>query len=365
VLEPLAEIAADVRHPVNRKTVRELLASAPREVVRRTALRVLIGLLMAITIHAQSPVPFFQKGVNFTAERGSYASPRALELLDKIKDYGVNAIALVPYGFTRLGQPDVRFHSEMPLERDEDIARLAAKAHELSMKVMLKPQIWTGRGFPGDLDFPDPGDRAKWFSRYALFLEHYARLAAKIRADILCVGVEFAKLSRYDQEWRALIRKARTIYKGPLVYAAIQGPEFETLKFWDALDYIGLNNYYPLPDDLSTVEVVKKVETVHKKFRKPVIFPEAGYASLEAPHRQPWDETGRTISLEDQARCYEALLRGFYNKPWFSGVYWWKIGNNGFGGPQDGSHTPWEKPAMDVIAKWYNAIRRPEPAGRP
>ncbi len=93
--------------------------------------------------------------------------------------------------------------------------------------------------------------------------------------------------------------------------------------------------------------MVKKIETVQKKFKKPVIFPEAGYPSLEAPHREPWDETKRKISLQDQVRCYEALLRAFYNKRWFYGVDWWKIGNNGFGGPQDGSHTPWDKPAMD------------------
>lgn len=35
VLEPLAELAPDLRHPVTHKTVRELLASAPRQVVRK------------------------------------------------------------------------------------------------------------------------------------------------------------------------------------------------------------------------------------------------------------------------------------------------------------------------------------------
>jgi hypothetical protein len=327
--------------------------------------RCLAFLVVTVTIYAQSRTIFFQKGVNFTAERRPYATPHALELLARVKQFGVDSIALVPYGFTRPGQPDVHFRSEHSWEKDEDLVQLAAEAHRLGLKVMLKPQIWTGRGFPGDLDFPDPEDRAKWFARYALFLDHYARLATKIGADILCVGVEFAKLTRHEADWRALIRKARSLYKGPLVYAAIQGPEFETLKFWDALDYIGLNNYYPLPDDLSIAEVVKKVEAVQKKFGKPVIFPEAGYPSLEAPHRQPWDETARKISLNDQARCYEALLRGFYNKPWFYGVYWWKVGNNGFGGPQDGSHTPWDKPAMDVIGRWYKSLRRPEPAARP
>ena len=160
-------------------------------------------------------------------------------------------------------------------------------------------------------------------------------------------------MTRHEAEWRQLIARARQLYPGPLVYAAVQGPEFETIRFWDALDYIGLNNYYPLPDDLSADAVLQKVEAVQRQFNKPVIFPEAGFASLKNPHRAPWDETHRELSPEDQARCYEAVLRAFYRKPWFQGVYWWKVGTNGMGGPQDASHTPWGKPAMDVVARWY------------
>jgi 2-amino-4-hydroxy-6-hydroxymethyldihydropteridine diphosphokinase len=37
VLEPLHEIAPDIRHPVTRQTVREMLAAAPYQLVRRTA----------------------------------------------------------------------------------------------------------------------------------------------------------------------------------------------------------------------------------------------------------------------------------------------------------------------------------------
>ena len=301
----------------------------------------------------------FHRGVNFTAEHPEfYGSKGALGMLRRLPDFGVSSIALVPYGGSRPGQPAVRFNPARSWENDAGIRALAAEARTLGLRVFLKPQVWTGRGFPGDLDFPRADERRQWFSSYRLFLEHYARLAAAIGASLFSVGVEFARLSAHDEHWRELIAAARKIYPGPITYCACQGPEFEQLRFWDALDYIGLNNYYPLPDDLSTTGTVRRVEAVQRRFGKPVIFAEAGFASLENCHRQPWDETPRRISTGQQARCYEAVFRAFYHKPWFEGVYWWKIGTNGFGGPEDGSHTPWRKPAMEVIRRWYSGGRR-------
>ncbi len=298
------------------------------------------------------PKVFFQKGVNFTAEGPvGYRPDAAVKMLDRLHDDGVNAIALVPYGFCSRTEPTIRIGGGW--ERAESIEATAALAHQRGIKVMLKPQLWAHGAFPGDLHFERGGERAAWFENYRRFLEFYATLAAKSHADIFCVGVEFVQMSRYEAEWRKLIAQARQLYAGPLVYAATQGPEFEGVRFWDALDYIGLNNYYPLPDDLSTGAVVKKVELVQRTFNKPVIFPEAGFPSLKDPHREPWSEAPRAISLTDQANCYEAVLRAFYKKPWFQGVYWWKVGTNGRGGPQDGSHSPWGKPAMEIVARWY------------
>jgi hypothetical protein len=295
---------------------------------------------------------FFQKGVNLTAEGpAGYAPGAAREMLDHLARNGVNAVALVPYGFSRAAEPAVRFGGAW--ERDEDIAALAALARQRGIRILLKPQIWVRPGWPGDVHFDSAADRARWFAEYERFLVHYARLASRVHADLFCVGVEFGRMTRYEAEWRRLIRSARSLYAGPLVYAAAQGEEFETIRFWDALDYIGLNNYYPLPDDLRMDEVVRKVEAVHARYQRPVIFTEAGFANLRAPHRAPWDETPREVSPLEQARCYEALLRAFYHQPWFAGVYWWKVGANGYGGPRDPTHTPWGKPAMEVVARWY------------
>ncbi|MGH9721095.1 MAG: glycoside hydrolase family 113, partial [Bryobacteraceae bacterium] len=238
-------------------------------------------------------------------------------------------------------------------ERAELVADVTALAHQRGMKVLLKPQIWTGRGFPGDIFYEKPEDRARWFQQYRGFVEYWARHAAKIHADLFCVGVEFVKMTQYEAEWRSLIARARALYPGPLVYGATQGPEFETIRFWDALDYIGLNSYYPLPDELTATAVLRKVEDVQRRFKRPVLLTEAGFTSMKAPHRAPWDETRREISLDEQARCYEAIFKAFYRQPWFQGMYWWKVGTDGHGGPKDGSFTPWKKPAMDVVAHWY------------
>ncbi len=298
------------------------------------------------------PKVFFQKGVNFTAEFPDvYASEGARRMLEILPRYGVNAVALVPYGWSSPGNPVVRLNTgENSWESDEGVEEISRLAHARGIKVMLRPAVWNAI----DLEFPSAGDRAKWFAQYGVFLEHYARLAKSIHADLFCVGGEFPKLSRYDAEWRKLIARVRELYPGPLVYAANFGEEFERLTFWDALDYIGLQEYYPLPDDLSTDSMVQKVEAVQRKFQRPVIFTEAGFPSHAQPNREPWNDAGKAeISPGAQARCYEAVFRAFYHKPWFQGVYWWKMGTNGFGGLEDASHTPWGKPAMDVVKRWY------------
>jgi hypothetical protein len=289
--------------------------------------------------------------VNFTAESPDpYDSEGARQMLEILPQYGINAVALVPYGWTPRRKPEVHLGGASSWENDEGVEELARVAHARGLRVMLKPAIWDGYA----LDFPAPQDRAKWFDQYRAFLEHYAQLAKKIHADLFCVGGELTHLSQYDEEWRKLIARARELYPGPLVYAANFGQEFESLKFWDALDYIGLQEYYPLPDSLSADALVEKVEAIERKNHRPVIFTEVGFPSHAQPNREPWQDTKpRKISLDDQARCYEVILRAFYGQPWFEGMYWWKVGTNGEGGPNDDSLTPYGKPAMEVIKRWY------------
>ena len=314
-------------------------------------------------IQADAPYPkiFFQKGLSFSAEfPNPYASAGARQVLRTLRAHGADAVALVPYGGMQLGSPEVRGFGQHSWESDEGLRELSRLAHAIGMKVMLKPGIWIRGGhFGGDIQFDSPADREKWFGNYGRFIERYAKLAAEIHADLFCVGGEFVRMSRYDREWRNIIASVRRVYPGPVTYAANFGDEFETIKIWDALDYIGLQEYYPLPDDLSTAALIQKVEAVQQRFHKPIIFTEVGFPSVPGGNRHPWQDGRRgKADAQLQARCYQAIFQAFYRKPWFEGMYWWKVGSNSFGGPNDTSLTPWGKPAMQVVREWYQSESR-------
>ncbi|MGE5326627.1 MAG: glycoside hydrolase family 113, partial [Deltaproteobacteria bacterium] len=307
---------------------------------RASAARSAMAAYPAMPPDAPYPKHFFQKGISVSAEGwGGYESESGRKILEALRRDGVSAIALVPYGFEPRGGTEVRLNTGAgSWESDDGIEQMTRVAHSLGMKVMLKPGVWVSNGgFAGSVEFQSAAERAAWFESYTAFVEHYATLAKRIHADLFCVGGEFVKLTQDEAAWRQIIARARQIYPGPLVYAANFGDEFETIKFWDALDYIGLQNYYPLPDNLSTGEVVRKVEAVHSKYERPVIFTEVGFASGEDANRTPWENGHGKISLDLQASCYRAVLEAFYDQPWFEGLYWWKVGTNGFGGPDDRS----------------------------
>lgn len=298
---------------------------------------------------------YFHRGVSFTANGFGYESAEARSLLARLPEFGIQSIAVVPYG--GMDRETLRMTTARPetWESDAGVEIITASAHGLGMQVMLKPHIWR----PRDDRTLSERERDVWFREYTAFIEHYARLAQRMHAETLCIGVELGRLTQFEAQWRDLIARVRRIYKGPLVHAASHGTDFESVRFWDALDYIGLDNFYPLPDDYSAEEIVKKVEAVAERHNRPVLLTEAGYSSAAGAHRTPWaDRPPSPLSLEEQVRCYEATLAAFYEKPWFVGVYWWKVETDGAGGAADNSMSPWGKPAMQTIRKWYSRPAR-------
>ena len=47
-----------------------------------------------------------------------------------------------------------------------------------------------------------------------------------------------------EADWRQLIKDVRAVYSGKLIYSANWYEEYEGIKFWDALDAIGVQAYF-------------------------------------------------------------------------------------------------------------------------
>ncbi|MBI3664717.1 MAG: hypothetical protein HY236_00580, partial [Acidobacteria bacterium] len=202
------------------------------------------------------------------------------------------------------------------------------------------------------------------------WLLHYARMAELYDVDLLVVGNELGGLTGQEAPWRALIADLRRVYSGRLTYASSWGDEFEKLPFWDALDYIGVNMYYPLAEtgqepraDSPRVRgLVEKLAAVSQKYNKPVLFTEVGYPARATAAVRPWETNDAPLNPELQKRCYSTVFEAFYGRPWFAGLYWWKWPSSGDAGSYDGSFSPLGKPARQVLAAWYS---RPPGAASP
>jgi len=326
---------------------------------------VLAAALLALLGCTPTTLPPFQHGMTLAHEgfrtNEGYGSEAAFRQLARLKEMGANSVTLVPYGFTRAPEEtEVRWRGSD--ETDERVSSTIREARRLGLTTVLKPQLWSRGRWTGDIAFTDDAAFRLWMASYREFILHYARLAELERADLLVVGTELGGLTLpHEARWRALIREVRTVYTGPLTYAANWGPEFETLAFWDELDFLGVNFYYPLaaPGEQPRTgsprlqELERKLEEISRRHRKPVIFTEVGYAASEAAAVEPWKEENAPLDAEMQARCYEVIFQSFYGKRWLAGLHWWKWPSHGRGSAEDPSFSPLGKPALGVLEKWY------------
>ncbi len=331
-----------------------------------------------------APMPLasgFQRGVNHAHihSRGhGYGSAVSAAAMDSLRRLGVNSIAITPFAFQRGATADklFGFPGDGSSRRDgsmtfDDIIAETRAAHERGISVVLKPHIWSndfwdGTQWHGSVSQGTPEEHARWWACYRAFAMHYARVADTAGVDTYCIGTELVLMStRYPDEWRALARDIRRVYHGKLAYAAHWEHEFDSIAFWDALDYVGVNAYFPLklPDTATVEQLVaawaphrERIQRLVDRVRLPVLFLEAGYRPVSGAFREPWRYDGGTSDPQTQARAYEALFRAFCREPWWQGLYLWKT----FTDPamaseygEDMSFCFQGRPAEAVVRAWY------------
>lgn len=297
-----------------------------------------------------------------------YGSANARQSIATLSALGNEAIAIVPYSYMRNPErpTPIPVATGAGGENDEAVLFSHFSAQDLGGFTLLKPQIWIGSGWPGDINFTTDEDWQAFFDYYGNWIKHYAFLAELYGFDALCIGTEMKQTTlKRPNEWRQLIREIRSIYRGTLTYAANWGEECEKLAFWSDLDFIGINCYYPLSkSDNPTDEelqngvdrIMAKLERTHQKADRPVWFTEIGYRSAQHPWKSPHAEAEqRPVDENGQARCYEIMLGAVQQNEWIKGLFWWKWSaylphNEDWGR----GYMPYDKAAEAVLARYYS-----------
>jgi hypothetical protein len=247
----------------------------------------------------------------------------------------------------------------------------------------------TGTETVGHLEFG-------WFDNYTAFAAHFAQLAQAKHLKFFVIGDSLSNLTsdgpnstaqadpqglvatkgdgfkaakcsgRHECEWRHVIHavRARTYtnyaghaqtgggYTGHLLYAASWAPgdafassaqgEFELIRWWDAVDAVGIDAYFPLTQASADVQptvlqaawhgqgtgisnqgdIFDRIQHVANVTGKPVIFTSAGYESVPGSNTSPGQTAASVYDQNEQLDDMQALLQTFAGAPWWAGVIW-------------------------------------------
>ena len=305
---------------------------------------------------------FEVKGVGLVATVSEIDSNAFVE----IKTINANAIAIMPFGFCNGAQPGVMFNSPRQWWGEKDIGVMTCikLAKQNNLSAMVKPHLWIRNGeYSGQFDLPNNGAWKLWEDGYLNYIIHFAKIADTASVDIFCIGTELGNsIKKRPDFWNRLIDSIRQIFHGKLTYAA-NWDDYDNVPFWNKLDYIGIDAYFPLIDDNTPSinqinnawdKYIPALEKISLKNNRKVLFTEYGYRNSDACAAEPWKENGDVANDVAQSNAYEAFYESFSNKKWFAGGFVWKwYAEHYFHEKNKIDFTPQGKPAANVIKTWY------------
>lgn len=293
------------------------------------------ALLIIIVNPKETEIPGPIRGMTISCQTWGYewATPEMKSTLIDLKQLGVNWFAIHPYARIYKNGA-IKFDSNL---QQPHLTTPLNWANELGLNVMLKPHLaYWGSGFQwrGDIQFSNEEHWQRFFTDYKKWIVVQAQIAEKYGAELFCIGTEYDKTTVFEQQWRQIISEIRSHYSGKLVYAA-NWDNYQNVPFWDALDFIGIQAYFPLSSlekpgkkDLQQgwQEIYAELIPFSDRYGKQIIFTELGYDASELSASKPWLGNGmRTKSNRDlQKLCLDVALDEASGQPAIAGIFLWK-----------------------------------------
>lgn len=334
----------------------------------------------------------FQRGMTYLWwSTGTYLTQESDESIEALAATGTNWVSLIVTWYEQTYSDTLMLKRNYAVRgpttpSDDSVIHAIRTIHSTGMKVMLRPIIdLVDQGLYREL--LQPRNVTEWFRNYRAFILHYLKMANAEGVEQFCIGAELTSMEPYTQGWVDLIEFARANYNGTLTYSSLaQGKtwdndQWKQDRFWNKLDYVGLDVYFPLTNKADPtlnelreewVAHVNDIEAFQATVRKPIVFVETGWHSVAGTNTGTWkwnrvcnpndnqyDPSECKPDQQEQANLYEALLETFWNKPYLQGIFWWAwypYGQRpgwGEGGPNDANFSPHNKLAEKVLRSWY------------
>ncbi|MCB1054609.1 MAG: hypothetical protein KDD11_03755 [Acidobacteria bacterium] len=282
-----------------------------------------------------SEVRPFLRGMTITCPRGGeiWGTETMREALRDVKALGVDSVAIHPYArIERDGTVRFRPTADSPF-----LGRAVEMARQEGISLFWKPHLayWGNFVWRGEITFERDEDWQRFFRDYRAFILDQAAFAGRAGVPIFAVGVELEGTTSHEAEWRSLIAEIRRVFPGRLTYAA-NWDRVDAVPFWDALDLVGVQAYFPLsdadgPDETAlgagwARELDRLGALSHRLGDKPVVFTEIGYNRSPVAARTPWDyrveDNPATRAL--RTRLLDVAITRAEAAPFVAGMYWWK-----------------------------------------
>ena len=250
---------------------------------------------------------------------------------EAILETGANWVAVHPYARIRKdGTVSFRQYESGPPTYWTEPIRVA---HEKGLKICIKPHLahWrSGFTWRGEIEFETEEEWRRFWDGYAAWITALAEACRD--ADLFVVGTELDRTTSHEEEWRKLIAEVRERSNAPITFAS-NWDAFEKVPFWDALDYVGIQAYFPITDshdptraDLKSgwKKLASRLERYSERAGRKVVLTELGYNQSWKAASEPWQyqvDKGTEIL---QARCTAVALEAVSGSPSIVGSFLWK-----------------------------------------
>lgn len=304
----------------------------------------------------------FIKGVTFgyMSRRGDWVDKEAKESLYLMKEVTKANTVILPIVVEQdtAQSTDINWKSDGVLS-DKEVKAMIEYAHEIDLKVILKPMVnvsdgtWRAHINFFEMDIPGEPKWSEWFDNYNEFILHYAKIAEEMKCEMFVIGCELVNADRRVNEWKFLIQLIRNVYSGLITYNADKYQE-SYISWWSELDVISSSGYYPI----NQWEIqLDRIERVVNTFEKPFFFCEVGCPSREGSEYLPNDWSFRgPVSMESQAEWYLSMFKAGEKRKWLSGfgIWDWKSKLYSLDKAQSNDdYAIYGKDAEVVISRYY------------